>query len=244
MELVRIPSQKWSFNAVLRGQGEEVRIPIEVIADVHGKLEGISEFNERIRESKEGFAHYINRFENDQEVMADIRIEKGHRCVLAGTVADRPEDEALNDVIWTACAEWANFQPVLGQSRIHQEKLWTRYEFTHVFEEGTIAQTYRGATEFQKMQMDRFVMGISKFGQAFEWHPHADSEPPKRADYYAYRAAASRRFRVSDGPELWSQGAGDAPHQVNSSTGPVQFGGRVFGGPGEVGTGLSVSAPD
>jgi hypothetical protein len=96
--------------------------------------------------------------------------------------------------------------------------------------------------------MDRFMTGIRKFGQAFEWHPHAESDPPKRADYYSYHAAASRRFRVSDGPMLWSQGQvifappvsqplapGTSP-QINSSTGLVQFGGLAFGGLGEVGT--------
>jgi hypothetical protein len=83
-----------------------------------------------------------------------------------------------------------------------------------------------------------------------------ESGPPKMPDYYSYHAVASRRFRVSDGSDLWNQGrvvfappvsqsvAPRTSHQVNSSTGLVKFGGRVFGGPGQVGTGSSVSAPD
>jgi hypothetical protein len=92
---------------------------------------------------------------------------------LAGTVADRPEDEALNDVIWTACAEWANFQPVLGQSKIHQEKLWTPDEFAHVFQEDIFAQIHSGATEFQKIMIITHLLGLAPEGWV--------AEPDKRA---------------------------------------------------------------
>jgi hypothetical protein len=86
--------------------------------------------------------HYLKYFRNDREVMASIRIERGrhgefgwgvhfehgrHRCILAGTVVGSDED-----AIWTACAEWANFEPVPGQVKIHVEKLWTPDDFGFV----------------------------------------------------------------------------------------------------------------
>jgi hypothetical protein len=85
-------------------------------------------------------------------------IQGRHRCILEETVADRPEDEGLEDVIWTARAELADFQPVVGPNKVSQETLSTPDELTHVFEEVTYKRVYPGASEFQKMQMDRFMM--------------------------------------------------------------------------------------
>jgi hypothetical protein len=148
---------------------------------------------------------------------------------------------------------------VLGQAKIHVEKLWTPDEFTHVFEdlERGLAQSqsYQAATPYRKLQIERFGAGVAKFGQAFEWHTYGEGDAPVRADTYAYHAAASRRFRVLDGPDAWNQGrvvvvppvSDEVPGtsaKLANSTGLVQFGGRVFGGPGEVGTESSVSAPD
>jgi hypothetical protein len=241
-----------------------------------GSTDGAREFNEGIRESAEivanvdkGFMHYLKYFRNDLEVTAPIRIESGthgeygggvyfeqsrHRCILAGTVVGSDDDAT-----WTACAECANFEPVLGQAKIHVEKLWTPGEFTHVFEdlERGLAQSqsYQAAIPYRKLQIERFSAGVAKFGQAFKWHAYGKGDAPVRADTYSYHAAASRPFRVSDGPDLWNQGPvkfappasdemlGTFPKLANS-TWLVQFGGRVFGGPGEVGTGSSVSAPD
>jgi hypothetical protein len=62
--------------------------------------------------------------------------------VLAGTLANRPEEEAWENTLWMACAEWASFEPRLGQSKIHREVVWIPDEFGHIFEDGTIEQTY------------------------------------------------------------------------------------------------------
>jgi hypothetical protein len=255
-------------------QGEEVTVPEEIALALIGSAEGAAEFNEGIRESAEivanvdkGFKNYLKHFRNDLEVTASIRIEKGrhgeygwgvyfeqgrHRCVLAGTVSGTDKD-----AMWTACAEWANFEPVLGQVKIHNEKLWTPDEFLHIFMElegdlGT-SQVYQSAPPYRRAQIERFSAGVAKFRQGFEWHAHADSDQPVRADTYSYHAAASRRFRISDGPDLWSQGRvvfvppvsqPVAPRTSLQSSWLFQMGGRVFGGPGETGTGSSVSAPD
>jgi hypothetical protein len=78
------------------------------------------------------------------EITASIRIENGrhgeygwgvyfeqgrHGCILAGTVVNRSEEEAWEDSLWTACAEWASFMPALGQPEIHHETLWTPDDF-------------------------------------------------------------------------------------------------------------------
>jgi hypothetical protein len=224
LEVVQVPSQKWSFNAAMGKPGEYIGAPDEVVAEIQGNPTGIPGFNEGLRESAEivvnvdkGFVHFIEQFRNDRAVTASRRVEKGHqgeygwgvyfeqgrhRCILAGTLSNRPGEDEL----WTASAEWANFEPVLGQLKIHQERLWTPEEFAHIFEDETYSREPPRASEFRKRQMDRFMTGIRKFGQGFEWHPRAESDPPKKADYYSYHAAASTRIRVSDGPELWSQG--------------------------------------
>jgi hypothetical protein len=183
-----------------------------------------------------------------------VYFEQGrHRCGLAGTVANRPKEEAWEDTMWKACAEWASFEPVLGQPKIHKETLFAPDEFTHMFDDGMFDQMYACASEFRKRLMERFATGTQKFVQAYEWHSYADSEPSKRADGYAYHAAASRRIRISDGPSLWDEGqvvCAPPPSQKVAGTsrqsapsGLFQFGGRVEVGLGEAGTGFRVSAP-
>jgi hypothetical protein len=155
--------------------------------------------------------------------------------------------------LFTAYAEWANFEPVPGREKVHREVLWTPDEFTHVFEDGMFDQAYACASEYRERLMERFAAGTRKFKQVCEWHSHADSEPPRRADGYAYHAASSRRIRISDGPSLWDQGQvvfAPPPSQKVARTSPqsgpsglFHFGGRVQAGLGEAGTGFSVSAP-
>jgi hypothetical protein len=104
------------------------------------------------------------------------------------------------------------FVPVPGQVKIHVEKLWTLDDFGFAFQELESgleqSQSYHAATPYRNLQIERFGAGVSKFGQAFEWYSHSalESGPPVRANTYSYHAAASRRFRISDGLDLWSQG--------------------------------------
>jgi hypothetical protein len=224
LEVAPIQSQKCSFNAAMGKPEEKFEVPADVMAQVQGNPSEIPEFNEGIRNSAEivanvdkGFVHYIERFRNDFPVTAAIRVDKGHhgeygwgvyfeqgrhRCILAGTLANRREEEAWEDTLWTACAEWASFEPVLGQHKIHQEILWIPDEFTHIFEGGTFDQEFRNASEYRKKQMERFAAGTQRFQQMYDWHSFAESDPPKRENYYSYHAAASRRIRISDGPSL------------------------------------------
>jgi hypothetical protein len=98
----------------------------------------------------------------------------------------------------------------VGQSKVHQENLWVSDEVAGAFFEWdslgdlSCTETYRNATQFQKEQMDRFSAGIRIFGQPFTCNQAG--EHSGRATGYAQQVAASRRSRVSDGPELWSQG--------------------------------------
>jgi hypothetical protein len=117
-----------------------------------------------------GFEHYIKHFRKEIPVTASIRIEKGHhgeygwgvyvgqgrhRCILAGMVANRPEEETWGDTLWTACAELASLEPILGQSLRHVERPWTPDEFKHIFEGGTFDQEFVSASECRKKQMER-----------------------------------------------------------------------------------------
>jgi hypothetical protein len=101
------------------------------------------EYNCQIRECAQAiqnidkvFAHYLKDFRHDREVRASIQVEQGHygevgwgvlfeqgrhRCLLAGTVTNRSGDEIFENAFWTACAELANSEPVVGKPKVHQE---------------------------------------------------------------------------------------------------------------------------
>jgi hypothetical protein len=178
-------------------------------------------FSEELNASDYFGPVYIKYFRNELPVTTAVRVEKGHhgeygwgvyfeqgrhRCVLAGTVANRPEEEAWEDTLWTACAEWANFAPVLGKPKIHREALWAPDEFGHIFAGDTFESEYAAASEHRRALMDKFAAGTWKFAQVYEFLSASEEDPPKRADGYAYHAAASRRIRISDGPSLWEEG--------------------------------------
>jgi hypothetical protein len=272
MDVQPVQGRNWSYNAVMK-RGDEIPVVAEEVAVQILETRPVAPgFNEALRESSEivanvdkGFQHYVKYFRDELPVTAAVRIEKAHhgeygwgvyfeqgrhRSVLAGTLANRSVEEAWEDTMWTACAEWASFGPVLGQSKIHREILWAPDEFTHIFEGSKFGVEYANASEFRKRVMERFVIRTQKFGQAYEWHSHADLDPPKRADYYSYHGAASRRIRISDGPSLWEEGQVvfvPPPSQEVAGRFPqftFQSGGRAQVGPGEAGTGSGVSAPD
>jgi hypothetical protein len=228
MEVEPVQSRNWSYNAVMR-RGDEVPVRSEEVAVQPLENPPVAPgFNEALRESSEivanvdkGFQHYIKYFRDELPVTAALRVEKGHhgdygwgvyfeqgrhRCVLAGTVVDRPEEEAWEDTMWTACAEWANFEAVLGRQKFHRETLWAPDEFGHIFAGDTFEAEYAVASEFRRAAMKKFALGTRKFAQAYEFRSAAEADPPERADGYAYHAAASRRVRISDGPSLWDEG--------------------------------------
>jgi hypothetical protein len=108
--------------------------------------------------------------------------------------------------MWTACAECARFEPVLGRPKFQWETLWAPDEFGHIFAGDTFEAEYAVASEYRRGAMNKFALGTRKFAQAYEFRSGAEEDPPKRADGYAYHAAASRRVRISDGPSLWEEG--------------------------------------
>jgi hypothetical protein len=121
MVVTPLQSRSWSYNAVMGRAGETIDLPGEVAVQVLEKQPVAPGFNEALRESSEivanvdtGFHHYIKFFRNELPVSAAVGVEKGHhgeygwgvyfeqgphRCVLAGTVADRPEEEAWEDTM-------------------------------------------------------------------------------------------------------------------------------------------------
>jgi hypothetical protein len=133
-----------------------------------------------------------------------------HRCSLAGTVADRPVDEAEDDALCIACAEWANFEPVVGKPKVHQETCFFTEYCTHFFEgdphlsDLSGSRWYQEASPFRRSVVERFCAGICKFANPPTLLPL--SEGWERAAVYVAKVAASRRFQVSDGANLWSHG--------------------------------------
>jgi hypothetical protein len=78
-------------------------------------------------------------------------------------------------------------------------------ESGHIFAGDTFEAEYAAASEYRRAAMDKFALGTRKFAQAYEFRSAAEEDAPKRADGYAYHAAASRRVRISDGPSLWEE---------------------------------------
>jgi hypothetical protein len=95
---------------------------------------------------------------------------------------------------------------------------------------------YQNGSPQVRSQMEKFVAAANTFAQPFEWHGAEDA--PVRANHCSYHAEASRPFRVSEGPELWSQGpivfvpqaspekAPGTPPPHPGPSGLLQFGGN------------------
>jgi hypothetical protein len=153
-----------------------------------------------------------------------VLFEQGrHRCLLAGTVSGRPEDEVVEDALWIACAEWANFEPVVGKLK---------------------------ASPFRRGVIEGFCAGICKFANPPTLQPL--SEGWEKSAVCVAKVAASRRFQIPDGANWWScsipsfdpppslKVAGTAINPrglLASARALLQTGSRVPGGPGEAGTG-------
>jgi hypothetical protein len=144
-----------------------------------------------------------------------------HRCVLTGTVSGRPEEEASEDAMWTACAEWANFEPIVRQPKWDSPRhTWTRSclkDCTHfcegneqILHELSGAQLYQEAAPFRKELTERFCMGARKFAEPFRLGPLAGATFP-RAIVYVTSASSSRRFQIADGANYWLSGPPSFP---------------------------------
>jgi hypothetical protein len=172
------------------------------------------------------------------------------RCVLSGTVSGRPAEEASEDALWTACAEWASFQPRLGRCKTHKEAFYFTEECTHFFDTHLDSlqdlsgdPVYQNASPFRKELIEKFCQGVQSFAQPFKLLPLSEMED-QRELCYVNSAASSRRFQIADGANYWSAGpVSFAPPALNQGPGTsppgaglIQFGGRVFGGPREAGT--------
>jgi hypothetical protein len=254
MTLVKITSREWAYNEVMGRPGEESRIRETVTLPQLEIDEGMkSAYNQELRDSAQctqnvdkGFTRYLKYFKADQKVAALMQVSQGyqgeygsgvyfqqgrHRPVLSGTVLGMPAEDALEDILWTACAEWASFQPRLGEPGIHKEAFYFTEDCTHFFElhldslhDLTGDPVYQNASPFGKEQIKEFCRGVQSFAQPFKPQPLED----QRALCYVNTAASSRRFQIAEGAPSFAPPA--------SGAGIIQFGGRVFGGPGEAGT--------
>jgi hypothetical protein len=195
----------------------------------------VKAYNQELRDSAQltqnvdkGFTHYLKYFRADQKVSGSMQISQGyqseyswavffqqgrHRCVLSGTVSGRPAEEALEDVLWTACAEWASFQPRLGEPKIHKETFSFTEACTHFFETyGNQLHDLSGepmctnASPFRKELIERFCLGVRSFARLFKTEPLSEMKD-QRAVSYVNGAASSRKFQIADGANYWLQGA-------------------------------------
>jgi hypothetical protein len=84
MVVVRVPSQKFVYNAVMGTPGEQITPPLEVTAKLTVNEGDNKQFNEGIRECAEiaanadkGFGHYVRYFRSERPVTAAVRVEAG-----------------------------------------------------------------------------------------------------------------------------------------------------------------------
>jgi hypothetical protein len=264
MTVAKILGMQWTYNAAMARPGEEPRIPEKVLLQLR-------ESAQIVQNVDKGFVHYLTYFRHDrEEVAASMQIEEGHlgevgwgvffeqsrhRCMLAVTISGRPEEEIVEDALWVACAEWVNFEPVVGNPKVHKEKFYFPEICTHFFEQDELGDlsgttSYQSASLFRKEVIERFCIGVRKFVRPFELAPLHEA-PLNRTSGYVLHAASSRRFQVADGADDWSCGApsfvppaaqwlpGTAPDPGSlppSGGGLVQFESPIFGGQGEAGT--------
>jgi hypothetical protein len=66
------------------------------------------------------------------------------------------------------------------------------------------SQWYQEASSFRRGLIEQFCAGICKFANPPTIMPL--SEGWKRSAVYVEKVAASRRFQIPDGPDLWSTG--------------------------------------
>jgi hypothetical protein len=114
------------------------------------------------------------------------------------------------------------------------------------------SEYYQQASEERKRRMEKFAEGSA--GTNFEFNPSDITR--ERIGKHPSNAVSSRRYHVADGPGFWKfwrpstpaavlpaqqPTPGTSPDPDSGSLPPsggelIQFGRRVFGGPGEAGT--------
>jgi hypothetical protein len=168
--------------------------------------------------------------------------------VLTGVDSGRPAEEALEDAIWKACAEWASFQPIPGAAKEHVEQVLGMDSCTFCFEDQFQigSEYYLRSSPERNRRMEKFAEGCARTN--FEFNPSDISQ--ERIGRYATNAASSGRYQIADGPDFRKLERESAPVVVPpapqstlgaspepdsgsltpSRGGLFQFGRRVFGG--------------
>jgi hypothetical protein len=187
MDTFRISGTQWAYNAAMARPGERTQV-LETVALPRPEMpkEQIGAFDQEIRESTwetqnvdKGFAHYVSHFKPEELVCAAIQVWQGlqgeygwevyfqqgrHRCVLTGVVSGRPAEEALEDAMWKACAEWASFQPARGAEKEHEEHAYGMYGCTHCFKDQFQigSEYYQQASPERKWLVEKFAAGCAR----------------------------------------------------------------------------------
>jgi hypothetical protein len=233
MAVAKLKSSEWALVAVMARPDERSAVP--EAHNLHPSPEALSQAKAHnwaihthasvAQNVDKGFHHFITHFKPQQDVEASICVEKGlqneywqsvffqqgrHWCVLAGVLGGRPEEEWLEDAMWTACSAWENFDPVHGKLKERPEALFVPESCTHFFEgnEDTLfdlshTQLYREASPFRKQLIEDFCLGFRKFESPPFLGPLMDA--PLRYQGYAKFRASSRRYQVYDSEDCWTQ---------------------------------------
>jgi hypothetical protein len=191
MSVAKIPSTHWARNGTTTRPNEQASVFETVILPPTGRDEGIiSAHNWAIRDEVQkarnmdkGFSHFVSHYRPYQPVIASFSVEQGlygewrwgiffqqsrHRCIMAGVVSNRPEEEAREDALWTAAPVSASFEPIPGQPKEHPGLPYFPEESTHFFEGNGLTdlsetELYQNASPYRKALIEDFCRGCQKF---------------------------------------------------------------------------------
>jgi hypothetical protein len=115
--------------------------------------------------------------------------------------------------MWTAYAEWANFEPVLGRQKHHRETLWAPDEFGHIFAGDTFEAEYAAASEYRRAAMDKFAPGLGSLHRVMRimrplrvgFGPRMDLRSGRKAGWFSLPHSPNR---VGDVPRVRLQFVG------------------------------------
>jgi hypothetical protein len=163
---------------------------------------------------------YVRKFNPEEESQAVLSIHTGwqgdhgwavvfkqgpRRCLLLDTVDGLSDDE----VLWSALAAWATFQPRLQNPRQFPGKLFYPDSVTHIIHElwnhledlGS-SPGFSNRTPLCQAAMLAFSQGLSNLS-CDSWAPQPSAEAPEKLVKTANSAAISRLRPIADGPNQW-----------------------------------------
>jgi hypothetical protein len=174
----------------------------------------------RTQNYDKGMDRFVRKFNPDEEMSAVVAVHSGwqtehswsvyfeqgpRRCLLMDMVDGMQPEE----VLWTALAAWASFNPRLKNPRKYPGRLYYPDEATTImmdcwnhFENLSASPGFSQKTPICQMEMIRFSEALSRLNHR-NWYPQPTAEADDKSARVAENAAVSRSRTMPDGPNQW-----------------------------------------